>query len=72
MMILLSQIWTNLRIARDRRRLAEVLSRLSDVHLRDIGIERLAIETYVEDGLPWQTRKAYPVHAARTSVQGCG
>ena len=62
----------NLRIANDRRRALEVLSKLSDLQLLDIGLERGDIDAYVRQGLPWQGRETYTVRPASASLQGCG
>ena len=68
----LSQWAANLRIAYDRHRAVEVLSKLSDLQLRDIGIERNAIEEHVSYGMPWQGRTTYAARPASASLQGCG
>ena len=72
MFSVLSQWAANLRIANDRRRAVEVLSKLSDLQLRDIGVERNAIEEHVRNGMPWQGRAPYATLPAHASLQGCG
>ena len=72
MVSLFAQWGANLRIAYDRHRAAEVLSKLSDLQLLDIGLERADIEAYVRHGLPWQGRETYAVRPVGASLQGCG
>ena len=72
MFTVLNQWTANLRIAYDRDRAVEVLSKLSDLQLRDIGIERNAIEEHVRHGMPWQARATYAARPASASLQGCG
>ncbi|HEX4768885.1 MAG TPA: DUF1127 domain-containing protein [Lichenihabitans sp.] len=69
----LSRWLTNARIAHQRRRAAESLSRLSDDQLLDVGLERGAIEDYVQSGLPFvETVSDDGRRAFAPSLQGCG
>ncbi len=73
MIATLSRWLANTRIAHERQRAAESLSRLSDAQLLDVGLERGAIEDYVQSGLPFiETVSHDGGRVFAPSLQGCG
>ena len=73
MIATLSRWLANVRIAHARRRATEDLNRLSDEQLLDVGLERGAIEDYVQSGLPFvETVSDDGGRVFAPSLQGCG
>lgn len=60
------------RVARNRRRVLEAMSGLSDHHLADIGLERGDIDTYLRVGYPWPVFSSKTRYDFQASLQGCG
>lgn len=63
----------NLIVASRRIQATEMLSRLLDHQLRDIGLERDDIPGHVAATMPWPSRETPRVsHGAMPSLQGLG
>jgi hypothetical protein len=69
---LLQRLFALAQTAFDRHVAMGDFARLTDHHLRDIGLDRSMIEAHVRAALPWPSVFAAAPAQLQTSVQGCG